>query len=96
MLWHTFFTGTEADVNIANSKIDQNLGLPFWGTKTWSIPTQAYQQSFWFIPMPSPDGWVREDGTYFMQQEMISGVINVTPQESSPNWFPPFIHKVIE
>jgi hypothetical protein len=89
MVWNRFFTGTEVNIIIANLQIDQNAGLPFGGTETWSIPQQAYLQDFWFIPMPTPEGWRREDGTYFTQEQMIDGVVNVNIQESQPNWFPP-------
>jgi len=89
MVWNTYFTGTEENINLANQQIDNNLGLPFGGTNTWSIPRQAYLQDFWFIPMPPPEGWKREDGTYFSQQQMIDNVSNVDIQESSPDWWPP-------
>jgi len=88
-IWNTYYTGTENDITIANSQINSNCGLPFGGTSTWAISQQAYLQNFWFIPMPNPNGWTREDGTYFTQDQMISNVINVTEQESQSNWWPP-------
>lgn len=89
-MWNMFFTGTQDNILIANQQINQNAGLPFRETLTWAIPQQAYLQDFWFIIMPPPEGWRREDGTYFTQQEMISNVINVNIEESNPSWWPPF------
>jgi hypothetical protein len=84
-----YFTGTEENIIIANNQIGQNLGLPFRGTLRWADPLKAYQQDFWFILMPDSDGWTREDGTHFTQEQMIDGVTNVNIEESDPNWFPP-------
>ncbi len=85
-----YFTGTEENIINANQKISQNLGLPFRGTTTWADPQKAYQQDFWFILMPPEDGWTREDGTHFTQEQMIDGVVNVNIEESQPDWWPPF------
>ena len=87
--WNMYYTGTLEEVSIANSQISTNCGLPFGETTTWAIPVQAYEQDFWFIPMPSPTGWTREDGTHFTQSEMIIGVISVEEEEGQSNWWPP-------
>jgi hypothetical protein len=89
MSWNTYFTGTEENIAVANNQIGQNLGLPFMGTERWADPQQAYQQDFWFILMPPPQGWTREDGTHFTQEQMIENVSNVDMKESSPDWWPP-------
>lgn len=89
MTWTTYFTGTEVNINTAVAQIDTNCGLPFEGTNTWDIPKRAYQKNFWFILMPPPDGWRREDGTYFTQEQMINNVSNVNIEESDSSWFPP-------
>jgi len=87
--WNMYYTGIQEDVEIANNQIGSNCGLPFGGTNAWAVPTLAYEQDFWFIPMPSPSGWTREDGTHFTQSEMINGVTNVEEEEGQPNWWPP-------
>jgi hypothetical protein len=85
-----YLTGTELNVIAANAQISINLGLPFGGTQIWAQPQASYSNSnFYFIPMPSENGWTREDGVYFNQEQMIAGVVNVEIQESQPNWFPP-------
>lgn len=84
-----YFVGTEENIIIANAQINNNCGLPFRNTERWAEPTQAYEQNFWFIPMPPAQGWTREDGTYFSQEEMILNVVNVTIEESNPSWWPP-------
>jgi hypothetical protein len=84
-----YFTGTEENIALANYQIGQNLGLPFRGTMRWADPLQAYQQNFWFILMPPAEGWTREDGTYFTQQQMIENVQNVSIEEGQSSWFPP-------
>lgn len=83
------YTGTEDQIIIAINQINTNCGLPFRGTQTWDIPKKAYSYDFWFIYMPPTGGWIREDGTYFTQQQMIDGVVNVSIQESQPDWWPP-------
>ena len=85
-----YFTGTEVNVIAANAQISGNCGLPFGGTKTWADPQSEYIEPIkWFIKMPDPEGWTREDGTHFTQKEMISGVVNVDIEESNPDWWPP-------
>ncbi len=85
-----YFTGTEENIINANQKISQNLGLPFRGTTTWADPQESYNQTFWFILMPPVEGWTREDGTHFSQEQMSDGVENVNIEESQPDWWPPF------
>lgn len=81
------YVGTQENITITLDQINQNLNLPFGNTISWDIPKKAYQQDFWFIFSPPQEGWTREDGTHFMQEQMISGVINVEIQESQPDWF---------
>lgn len=83
------YTGTEENVTAAVNQININCGLPFGSTQTWDEPKQAYLQSFWFIWMPNVDGWIREDGTHFTQDQMIENVINVNIEDSQSDWFPP-------
>ena len=80
-----YLVGTENDVVTANAQIQQNAGIPYEGTTEWSTPTQAYQQNFWFIPMPIPDAiYNGHTGVELMQN-----VINVTQEPYDPNWLPP-------
>jgi hypothetical protein len=87
--WKTYFTGTYEQIVEANYTINQNCGFPDPQTETWDIPTQAYEQDFWFILMPPPDGYKNEycDMT---QEQMIDGVQDVSIEESQPDWWPPF------
>lgn len=89
MSWNWFYTGTQADVVAANAQINSNCGFPNSYTQTWAIPQQAYQQAFWFIMMPPPEGYTQPNGVTITQAEMIAGVINVTQQQSQSNWWPP-------
>lgn len=90
MTWHTYFTGTQENIEIANNQISENAGLPFGGTDHWADLEQNYSDpTTYFIKMPEPDGWIREDGMHFTQEQMINGVENVTIEESQPDWFPP-------
>lgn len=82
------YTGTEEQVTAANSQINTNCGFPDGYTDTWDIPTQAYNQDFWFIKKPPVDGY-KEPSIMFSQAEMIAGVTNVTEQTSDDNWWPP-------
>lgn len=86
-----YYTGTQGNIDIANAQISDNLGLPFRNTETWAFPRSSYSDpTFYFFIMPDATGWTREDGTYFTQEQMINGVVNVTPEEPNPNWWPPF------
>jgi hypothetical protein len=90
MTWNTYFTGTQENIDIANNQIGKNLGLPFGGTQRWADPQQNYSDpTTYFILMPPPEGWTREDGTHFTQEQMINGVENIEIEESQPDWFPP-------
>lgn len=85
-----YFTGTEKEIIEAAAKINGNCGLPFGSTIDWSTPTASYSDpNFWFILMPWKDGWTREDGTYFTQEKMIEGVMNIAIEERQNAWFPP-------
>lgn len=88
MSWNTCYTGTVEEVSNANEQINTNCGFPDTDTETWAIPQQAYQQDFWFIPMPPPEGYKNSVGSW-TQSEMISNVVNVTEQEAQSNWWPP-------
>lgn len=83
-----YYTGTEAQIIAANNQINSNCGFPSGGTTTWAIPQQAYEQDFWFILMPPPEGY-KNGAINKTQAEMIAGVVNVTEAESQPDWFPP-------
>lgn len=87
-IWNTYFTGTEEEIVAANNQINSNCNFPDPETTTWAIPTKAYQQDFWFIPMPSPEGYKNSYGSW-TQAQMINGVSNVSEEESQPNWWPP-------
>lgn len=87
--WDIYFTGTESEIIAANAQINSNCGFPNGCTQTWAVPTQAYEQDFWFILMPPPDGYMTNCGSW-TQEEMIAGVIDVEEQQAQPNWWPPF------
>lgn len=89
MVWKTFYTGTQQDIINATAQIDLNCNFPDGYTQTWAIPKKAYEQDFWFIPMPSPEGY-KNIMHSFTQEEMIFDVVNVSEQESQRNWWPPF------
>lgn len=82
--------GSQAEIVSANTQISSNLGLPFRETTAWAVPENNYTDNTqWFFMMPPAEGWTREDGTFFTQDQMMNGVVNVTQAESQPNWFPP-------
>jgi hypothetical protein len=85
--WNWFYTGSLEDVTAANSQIDDNCGFPNGDTQTWSVPQQAYEQDFWFILQPPPEGYKDKIG-YWTQEQMISGVENVELQQSNSSWWP--------
>jgi hypothetical protein len=85
MSWNFFLVGTEDQIIAANNQINNNAGYPCPGTERWGIPTQAYEQDFWFIPMPMPDA-IYNGHT---GQELMLNVINVVEEESQSNWWPP-------
>src|SRR4051812_25974660 len=89
MSWNTYFTGSEQDILAANHQIDLNCGFPDPQTETWAIPQQAYEQDFWFILMPPPEGYTNNYGTW-TQDQMIQEVTNVEEQQSQSNWWPPY------
>lgn len=88
MSWNIFFTGTFEEVTAANAQINANCGFPDEYTDNWANPQQAYEQDFWFILMPPPEGY-RDPVNSWTQEQMIAGVVNVIPQESQSNWWPP-------
>lgn len=83
------YTGTQDNITDALKQINANCGLPFRVTITWDNVKKAYSYDFYFIIMPWADGWTREDGTHFTQQQMINNVSNITIQESQGDWWPP-------
>lgn len=87
MTWNTFYTGSEEDVSAAVEQINSNCGFPDGYCETWGNPRQAYQQDFWFVLMPPPEGYV-EPSRSFSQEEMIENVVNVDQEQSSPDWWP--------
>jgi len=90
MSWNTYYTGSQSDVIVANTQINTNCGFPRNGTTTWDTPVAAFQpNSFWYILMPPPSGYIFPDGTTIPQSTMINGVVNVTQQQSNSSWFPP-------
>lgn len=89
MSWNWFYIGTQADVVAANAQINSNCGFPNSYAQTWAFPQQAYQQSFWFIMMPPPEGYTEPNGNIITQAQMVAGVVNVTEQQSQSNWWPP-------
>ena len=88
MTWNTYFTGTEEDIIAANNQININCNFPDLETTTWDIPKKAFNQDFWFISMPSPEGYTNNYGSW-TQDQMINSVINVEEEESQTNWWPP-------
>lgn len=80
-----YLVGTEEEINIANTQIESNAGIPYGNTVRWAVPTQAYEQNFWFIPMPNPNA-IYNGHT---GEELMQNVINVAEEEFNPNWFPP-------
>lgn len=83
-------TGTQSDVIAANSEIDLNCGFPNKNTFTWADPQQAYQQTFWFIAMPPPEGYKDGIGSW-TQDQMMKDVVNVNQQKFDPSWNPPSV-----
>lgn len=88
--WNTFYVGTEVEITAAIVQINSNCGFPDGYCQSWGVPTQAYEQDFWFVMMPSPNGYM-EPTRSFTQEQMIIGVENVTQEESQRNWWPPII-----
>jgi hypothetical protein len=86
--WNVYFTGSESAVNAANAQINANCGFPDACTQGWAVPMQAYEQDFWFILMPPPDGYMTKCGSW-TQDEMIAGVTGVVEQQGQSNWWPP-------
>lgn len=86
--WDIYFTGTEEAVVTANAQINSNCGFPDSCTEGWATPQQAYEQDFWFILMPPPDGYTTKCGSW-TQEEMISDVTGVEEQQAESNWWPP-------
>lgn len=87
-MWNTYLTGTQEQVISANSQIDLNCGFPNGDTQTWFIPIQAYQQDFWFILMPPPEGYKDIVGSW-TQSQMMANVVNVVQEQGQSNWWPP-------
>lgn len=87
-IWDMYFVGPYENVLAANAQIDANCGFPDGYCETWAIPQQAYEQDFWFILMPPPDGY-REPTRSFTQEQMIANVVNVGIEEAQQNWWPP-------
>lgn len=87
-IWNWYYTGTESDIIAANAQINSNCGFPDSQTQTWDIPTKAYNQDFWFISMPGPDGYKNNSGSW-TQVQMINGVSNVAQEQSNSSWWPP-------
>jgi hypothetical protein len=79
-----FLLGTESEVIAANAKIGANAGYPCEGTLEWDIPTQAYEQEFWFIAVPQP--YAIYNG--HTGEELMEGVSNLRQEESQENWWP--------
>lgn len=86
--WNWFYTGSEAAIQAANTQINANCGFPNACTQTWAIPQQAYEQDFWFILVPPPQGYMTNCGSW-SQAQMIAGVTGVVEQQSQSNWWPP-------
>lgn len=83
-----YYTGTQENVQKALNQINKNCNFPTAGVKTWDTPMEAYQQNFWFIKMPPPQGYKNEIVSY-TQEQMILGVVEVTEHEFSKSWLPP-------
>ncbi len=82
-IMHMCLVGTETEVIAANAQIESNCGIPCEGTDNWDIPTQAFEQDFWFITMPPLEGW-----NNYLQEQMMQGVVDVLQMEFEPNWRP--------
>lgn len=87
--WNWFYTGTLDEVTAANAQINSNCSFPNGSTETWAIPTESYDQTFWFFLQPPPEGYQDDVGSW-TQAEMINGVENVQLQQSNSSWWPPF------
>lgn len=88
--WNTFYTGTLDQVNAAIEQINANCGFPDACSYTWAVPRQAYEQDFYFIQMPPPEGYMSGCGSW-TQEQMIAGVVNVEPRQSNSSWWPPYV-----
>lgn len=82
----------QADIIAANAQIEINSGIPTPDGKTtkWSTPKKAYQQDFWFIKMPPPEGW-----NGISQKEMMQNVVDVVQIAFNSNWYPPIVPPVL-
>jgi hypothetical protein len=88
--WNTFYTGTLDNINAAIAQINSNCGFPDGYTETWATPKQNYTTpSVYFFIMPPPEGYMTPMGSW-TQAQMIAGVVNVTEEQSQPDWWPPF------
>lgn len=76
----------ESDVVTANSQIQTNVGIPTVDGKTvrWDTPRKPVTgDNFWFIAMPSPEGW-----NQYTQEQMMQNVVNVTQEVYNSSWDP--------
>ena len=90
--WNTYYTSaTLAVITTALNQINSNCGWPNAQCQTWTTITQSYNETFYFILMPPPGGYVYPNGDVITQATMIANVVGVTQQQSDPSWWPPII-----